>query len=163
MWTFSPSDNRLPTKGMKDGKLPSGSDRKSTHLHVAKTPGPVNDQEFFDEVSGGEKRKQSVNPQHYSMFLNRRGEKKCKRHPEPGKNDNWIITAGRPSCVSLTTFHFRQQTHLHHPIRERLYNGLGERQELRILSEYWIAHVKSCWWAQEYSCLMLSSQRYLRL
>lgn len=137
MWTFSSSDNRLPTKGMKYGKLPSGSDRKSTHLHVAKTPGPVNDQEFFDEVSGGEKRKQSVNPQHYSMFLNRRvGGGKCKRHPEPGKNDNRIITPGRPSCVSLTTSHFRQLTHLHYPIRERLYKGPGERQELRIVSEY---------------------------
>lgn len=71
MWSFYASDNRLPTKGMKYRKLPSGSDRKSTHLHVAKTPGPVNDQEFFDEVSGGEW-KQSVNPQDYSMFLNSR-------------------------------------------------------------------------------------------
>lgn len=133
MWTFSPSDNRLPTKGIKYKKLPSGSDRKSTHLHVAKTPGPVNDQEFFDEVSGGETEtvSKSTALQHVSK---QEREKKCKRHPEPGYNDNRIITAGRPSCVSLPTCHFRQQTYLHYPIRERLYKGPGERQELRIVS-----------------------------
>lgn len=153
MWTFSPSDNWLPTKGMKYGKLPFGSDRKSTHLHVAKTPGPVNDQEFFDEVSrGGETETVSKSTALQHVSKQERGKKKCKRHPEPGKNDNRIITAGRPSCVSLTTSHFRQQTHLHYPIRERLYKGPGERKELWIVFKHWIAHVKSCWWAQEYSC-----------
>lgn len=60
---------------MKYGTLPFGSDRKSTHLHVAEAPGSVNDQEFFDEVSGGGRRggaggKQSVSPELQALVTN---------------------------------------------------------------------------------------------
>lgn len=54
------------------GSCHLGQAEKSTHLHVAKAPGPVNDQEFFDEVSVGEK-KETVSKSTALQHVSKRG------------------------------------------------------------------------------------------
>lgn len=151
MRSLSPSDNR-PNKGMKYGKLPSGSDSEINSpsccqgVWPGQWPGI-----FWWGLCGGKKRKQSVNPQRYSMILNTSGGKKTVWMTS-GATQKRIITEGRPSCVSMTTSDLGQQTHLHFHRRKMLYKGADERQELPMGSEDRIACVKSYWWAHEFGC-----------
>lgn len=81
------------------------------------------------------KKKQTVNPQPDSIFPVIRNHAKVRKR---------IITAGRPSFVSMTTSDLGQQTHLHFHSREMLYKSADERQEVPMGSEDRLARVKSC-------------------